>query len=154
MVTQSYLGDIRNPFCIWKCFGTIFRLPYSFQSIAQLLHIWMPTAGPLSQYDFYRGGTEAFILWETWVSRCAATYDGIAMGARRICKRIISQVQLLSSICSPKKPSTTFQNNTLGILGIRPRSPHVKMGRWCQWQRPNSDVDGSARNDHWWRPHT
>lgn len=53
---------------VWKCFETIFRLPYSFQSIAQLLHIWMPTTGPLSQYDFCRGGTAAFLIADRLVS--------------------------------------------------------------------------------------
>lgn len=63
----------------WRCFGSIFRL-----SIANLIHRWMSKVGNLSHFDFCRGATAAFILWEIWVSRCAATYEGIPMGAHQI----------------------------------------------------------------------
>lgn len=66
---------------VWRCFGEIFRQPLQFYSIGQVLRIWMPKLGPLPQFDFIKAGIAAFALWELWVSRCDATYDGRQMNA-------------------------------------------------------------------------
>lgn len=47
---------------IWRCFGEIFRLPSIYFSIGQVLKIWFPSAGSLSQFDLCRAGVGAFGL--------------------------------------------------------------------------------------------
>lgn len=36
---------------VWLCFGTIFRLPYCFQSITQAIKTWLPLQGKLSLFS-------------------------------------------------------------------------------------------------------
>lgn len=136
---------------VWRCFGEIFRLPTTFLSIGQLIATWIPKVGNLSQFDICRAGIASFSLWEIWVARCAATFDGTVMKARRICLKVISQVQLFSIIHLPKNPSSRIQMHILGILGIQAKQRRIKRGTWCCWSRPSRgrhklNVDGSARN--------
>lgn len=103
----------------------------------------------LSQFDTCRAGIASFCLWELWVSRCAATFAGAPMLARRICLRVIAHVQLISIIFEPAKPSSLLQQHRLGIMEVQAKS--IKRGVWCKWTRPSNgryklNIDGSARN--------
>lgn len=136
---------------VWRCFEEIFRLPTHFSSIGQLLNIWCPKVGKLSQYEACRVAVAAFCLWNIWAARCAATFEGTAMKARQICLRAISQTQLLSITFSPKRSSSPLHTNIIGILGVQTKPVAVKQGTWCIWTRPNAatyklNIDGSARN--------
>lgn len=73
--------------------------------------------GKLSQFDACRAGVAAFSLWEIWVGRCAAVFEGSPMKARRICLKVISQVQLISLVHSPAKISGKLQVHRMGIIG-------------------------------------
>lgn len=93
------------------------------------------------------------VLLMVWVERCAATYEGVAMSAMRICLRVISNVQLISIIVRPKKPFTWLQEHILGIMGVQPKLVYTRRGVWCNWKRPNRarykiNVDGSTRNGY------
>lgn len=70
---------------VWRCFGEIFWLPSNFISIGQALATWVPKLRALSQFDICRVGVATFSLWEILVTRCAATFEGTTMKARRIC---------------------------------------------------------------------
>lgn len=134
---------------IWTCFGSIFRLPHNFQSLAHALYTWMPEKGNLSQFEFCRANVFAIVCWEIWVTRCATNFDGTPIRARVICQRVIGQVQMLSVSFSPRKPSSIFQSQMLGIMGIRPSARPLKPGRWVKWEAPSQgrfklNIDGSA----------
>lgn len=120
---------------VWRCFGEIFRLQSRFSSMGQLVATSLPKVGALSQFDLCQAGIAAFSLWEIWVARCEATFERTVMKARRIFLKVISQVQLLSIIHSPKKPSSRIQKNILGIFGVQPKAMRVKRGTWCRWIR-------------------
>lgn len=136
---------------MWRCFGEIFRFPFHFTSMGQATATWIPKVGALSQFDICHAGTAALSLWEIWVARCAATFEGTVMKARRICLNVISQVQLVSLIHTPKKPPSRMQTHIMGIIGVQPKIIRLKRGTWCRWIRPSRGrhklyVDGSARN--------
>lgn len=83
--------------------------------------------------------------------RCATTFEGTVMKARCICLKVITQVQLLSLIHLPKKPSIRMQNHIMGIIGVQPKVVRLKRGTWCRWTRRSwgrnkLNVDRSARN--------
>lgn len=136
---------------MWQCFGEIFRQPLQFSSIGQVLRIWMPKLGRLSQFDFIKAGIAAFAFWELWVFRWDATYDGRQMNGKRICMKVIARVQLLSLTFNPSKPSTNLQIHIMGIIGLQPKLIREKRGTWCRWERPllscKLNIDGSARGD-------
>lgn len=134
---------------VWRCFGEIFRLPTVFSSMGRVINRWIPKVGKRSSIG--RASIASFSLWEIRVARCAAIFEGTPMNARRICLKVISQVQLISLIHSPIKVSGKLQFHMMGVLGIQNKSIQLKRGRWCQWTRPRSrryklNVDGSARN--------
>lgn len=58
--------SLRARYAKAKCFGTIFRLP----SLKRF------SLGTLSHYDLCRASVAAYIFWEIWVARCAATFEG------------------------------------------------------------------------------
>lgn len=90
---------------VWKCFGSIFQLPYFFNSILQAMSIWMAPVNATSQYGLCRVAVAAYILKEIWVARCHATFEESKMNASQICLKVISRVQLLSLVSLPNKPS-------------------------------------------------
>lgn len=51
------------------------------------------------------------------------------MGARRICLKVISQVQPLSLTLSPTKPSSRIQNHIMGIIDVQKKM--IKNKTWC-----------------------
>lgn len=110
----------------------------------------MPTIKDLSHYEFCRASTTAFIFWEILVARCASNFEGKEMRARRICQRIINQVQLLSTSFRPKTGTSLIQNHILGIIGIQPKNLSSKPGRWFHSERliegwVKLNVDWSAK---------
>lgn len=70
----------------------------------------------------------------------AATFDGTVMNARRICLKVISQVQRLSLIHSPKKPSEWIQTHIMGIIGVQPKNVRLKWGRLVSMDSPETSA--------------
>lgn len=106
----------------WRYFGEIFQLPSNFSSIGQALKIWLPNVRALSQSDASRAGMASFSLWEIWIARS----EGTPMNARCIFLEVINQVQLLSLIHAPAKPSSKIQQHILGIMGVQTKSVKLK----------------------------
>lgn len=97
-----------------------------------MIKTWFSNIGTLSQFEVCRVGAASCSLWEIWVARCAATFEGTPMNARRICLKFISQVQLLSLTFTPKKPFGRIQTHLLGIIGVQAKCVRLKCGKWCQ----------------------
>lgn len=73
--------------------GEKFRLPTRYLALGQVLRVWLPKMGAVSQFDICHAWIASFSLWEIWVARCGATFEGTKMNARRICLRVIARVQ-------------------------------------------------------------
>lgn len=97
-----------------------------------MIKTWFYKIGTLSYFEVCRVGAASCSLWEIWVARCAATFEGTPMNARRICLKFISQVQLLSLTFTPKKPFERIQTHLLGIIGVQAKCVRLKCGKWCQ----------------------
>lgn len=133
---------------VWKCFGSIFQLPYI---LALPMSVWMAPVNVVSQYGLCRVGVATYILREIWVARCHATFEGSHMKTRQICLKVISRLQLLSLISIPKRPSTRGHLAILDILGISRAPTQIRRGLWCKWERPSPgwfklNIDGSAQD--------
>lgn len=138
---------------VWRCFRQIFRMPYVFSSILQVVKTWISIASSLSQYDISRMAVVAHALHELWVGRCRATYDDNPMRARQICIRIIRKVQLMALVHLPKRPSTKLQYQQLELIGVTRKHVRFKKGGWFRWEAPGThgykfNIDGSARENN------
>lgn len=111
---------------VWKCFGSIFRLPYISQFVSHAPFTWMSKIGPLSHFELCRASVTTLVFWEIWVARCTSNFEGTNMRARDICQRVIGQVQLISVSFTPKKLSSMIQNNIMGIMGDQEESHAIQ----------------------------
>lgn len=137
---------------VWRCFGMIYKLPYSFSSILQAMKTWMDISPSPSQFDIGRMATAAHVLHEIWVGRCRATYDDKPMHARQICIRVIRKVQLISLVNLPKCPSSKLQYHQLELVGMTRKYIRQKKEGWFRWESPEPgifklNIDGSAQDD-------
>lgn len=123
---------------VWRCFGLIYKLPYSFNSILQAIKTWMNVPTAASQFDIARMATAAHLLHEIWVGRCRATYDDKRMRARQICIRVIRKVQTISLVHKPNRLSTKIQYNQLELVGITRKHIRFKPGGWFRWDAPGA----------------
>lgn len=137
---------------VWKCFGELFHLLYTFGSILQSMSIWMSTTSSSSHYGVCRLGVTAYILRKIWVSRCHANFEGTRMSARQVCLKVMFRVQLLSIGSVPKNMTSGPQSIVLSTMGISRQSVRTKKGRWCKWDKPSPgryklNIDRSARGE-------
>lgn len=61
---------------VWKCFGEIFRMLYTFLSIANAIALWMPMTRAQFCFDIRRTVIVGYIFKEVWNSRCRALFQG------------------------------------------------------------------------------
>lgn len=55
------------------------------------------------------------------------------MRARDICLKVFHQVQLLSIVSTPKRPSASLQQITLDTMGISKKQVTMRRDIWCKW---------------------